>query len=100
MGLAIRRSLHDRVGWYSLKYPIAADQLFVLEAIRGGASVSQESFVAGSFDNVSGISSQDVLGSLTEGFRVQIKTGQSLSLQLVLLVLRIVKHFKRLCVKK
>lgn len=100
VGLAIRRSLHDKVGWYSRKYPIAADQLFILKAIRRGASVSQQSFVAGGFDSVGGTSGQDVLGTLTEGFRVQIQTGQSLWLQLFLLMLRIIKNRKTIGIKK
>ncbi len=93
VGLAIRRSLHVRVGYYTRKLPIAADQLFILQAINQGASVSFYPFEAGSFDSVNGTSAQDVLGTLLEGFRVQIATGQSKLIQTTLLFVRIIKNW-------
>lgn len=37
VGLVIRRSLHEHFGYYSRKFPISADQLFIMQAVRGGA---------------------------------------------------------------
>jgi glycosyltransferase involved in cell wall biosynthesis len=93
VSLAIRRDLHQRVGYYSRKFPIAADQWFILEAIQQGATVSQHAFEAGSFDAVGGTSGQDVLGTLLEGYRVQIATGQSKFVQTLVLLVRIIKNW-------
>lgn len=95
VGLAIRRSLHDRFGYYSRSFPIAADQLFILEAIHGGATVSEQTFVVGKFSR-DGFSGQDILGTLVEGFRVQVRAGHGLLPQLALLVVRIMKNWFRI----
>ena len=94
VSLAIRRDLHEHVGYYSRKLPIAADQLFILEAIRHGASVTVQPFEAGNFDAVGGMSGQDVLGTLVEGYRAQIATGQSKWVQTMLLLARIITNWR------
>lgn len=98
VGLAIKRSLHDTVGLYSRKYPIAADQWFVMSAVARGARVSRHDFVAGRFEHALGTSGQDVLGSLVESFRIQVLLGRSLAVQLVLLLIR-VWRFRRFIVR-
>lgn len=95
VGLAIRRSLHERFGLYSRSFPIAADQFFILKAIRGGAAVSEHFFVAGKFYR-GGSSGQDILGTIVEGFRVQVRVGHGLLLQLLLLVARVFKNWSRI----
>lgn len=96
IGVALRRLLHDRYGYYSRQFPIAADQLFLLKAIDGGASVSVQKFVAGRFECALGTSGQDVLGNLLEGYRVQVAMGNSLVLQSILVILRIMKNWRRI----
>lgn len=96
VGLAVRCSLHDDYGMYSKLFPIAADQLFILRAIAGGAHLSYHSFVAGCFDSENGLSSCDILGTLLEGYRVQILTGQHFVVQTLLLFVRILKHYKQI----
>lgn len=98
VGLAIKRSLHDTVGLYSRKYPIAADQWFVMSAVARGARVSRHDFVAGRFEHALGTSGQDVLGTLVESFRIQVQLGRSLGVQLVLLLIR-VWRFRRFIVR-
>jgi len=98
VGLAIKRSLHDTVGLYSRKYPIAADQWFVMSAVARGARVSRHDFVAGRFEHALGTSGQDVLGTLVESFRIQVQLGRSLAVQLVLLLIR-VWRFRRFIVR-
>jgi len=95
VGLAIRRSLHDRFGYYSRSFPIAADQLFILEALHGGATVSEQPFVAGKYYH-GGFSGQDVLGTLVEGFRVQVRVGHGLLLQFLLFAVRVFKNWPRI----
>jgi glycosyltransferase involved in cell wall biosynthesis len=91
VGLAIRRSLHDCLGLYSRKFPITADQLFVLNAIHAGAKVHECDFVAGRF-GTEGASGGDPFGTLIEYFRTQVVVGHSLWAQLVLVVSRLVRH--------
>lgn len=91
VGSLIRRSLHDRVGLYCSKYPIAADQLFLLEAVRSGARFVSVDSIAGEFCS-KGISGTDILGTLSESLRVQVKTGQNLFIQVALFVLRVIKN--------
>lgn len=92
VSLAIKRDLHNDYGLYSKYFPIAADQLFLLRAINGGASLSYNSFTAGYFDSENGLSSSNVLGALLEGYHVQILTGQTFIFQTILLFARILKH--------
>ena len=47
LATAFRKDLHLSFGTYSGKYPIGADQLFVLTACKGGASRLHAGFVAG-----------------------------------------------------
>jgi len=98
VGLAIKRSLHDTVGLYSRKYPIAADQWFVMSAVAKGASVSRHDFVAGRFEHALGTSGQDVLGTLVESFRIQVQLGRSLTIQTLLLLIRMCR-FRRFIVR-
>lgn len=91
VGVAIKRDLHERFGFYSRMFPIAADQLFILKSIRGGASVSEQDFIAGRFNKL-GTSGQDLIGSFVEGFRVNLSVGLGFWTQLVLVVLRLVKY--------
>ncbi len=96
VGLAIKRSLHEQVGYYSRKLPIAADQFFIQKAMQMGARLSAHEFVAGYFDSHGGASSQDVLGTLLEGYRVQLALGESKWLQTVLLLVRLIKNWRHL----
>lgn len=95
VSLSIKKTLHQRIGWYSKKFPIAADQLFILKAIKTGATVSQESFVAGRF-HLEGLSSTDTLGRFTESCRIQIMMGHNKGVQLILLMLKILKNFRKI----
>jgi len=90
-----RRSLHDSFGYYSRKFPIAADFDFVLRAYKGGAKIAHFPFVAGIFGD-QGVSSVDVAGSICEVFRVQIRSGEPKFFQLLLLIGRLLRHFGRL----
>lgn len=90
VGVAIKRQLHEKFGWYSRMLPIAADQLFILESVQGGASVSEQEFIAGRF-NTGGTSGQDPEGAFIEGFRMKLLAGYEFWTQLGLFLLRIVK---------
>ena len=52
-------------------------------------------FVSGQF-GMHGCSGSDVLGVLTESYRVQLATGENKLVQTVLLLARLVRNFRRL----
>lgn len=94
VGCLIRTGLHATYGYYSRRFPIAADQYFIKTAVRGGARVVSVDFVAGEYG--CGISSTDVAGTLSEIFRVQLQTERSKLVQLLLYLARLLKNYSRL----
>jgi glycosyltransferase involved in cell wall biosynthesis len=94
VGTMFRKALHVKFGFYSNKFPIAADQLFVTQACHGGASRYITNFVSGKF-GTDGVSSADYLGTLMEFFRVQIITGHNKIIQLALLWARLMRNYFR-----
>ena len=95
VGTIFRRNLHDRVGFYSRSFPIAADQLFIKKAIRAGAKVSVADFIAGEFCQ-DGTSGTDIFGSLSEGLRVQLATGEWAPGQLAIFAVRVIKNWRKI----
>ena len=95
VGVLMRRSLHERAGAYSRKFPIGADQLFIKRAVQSGARVVVADFCAGTFGS-GGLSSVDTVGTLTEFFRVQLATERSKALQVLVFLLRLAKNYRRL----
>ncbi|MCY1220622.1 PGL/p-HBAD biosynthesis glycosyltransferase [compost metagenome] len=91
---AFCRKLHERFGFYSSRFPIAADQLFIMTACRGGAVVYRADFVAGSF-NTQGLSSHDTVGALTESFRIQLKFHNRFH-QTCLFVWKLIRRYRSL----
>lgn len=96
LGTLIKKSLHFEYGFYSRKFPIAADQLFIMQCCENGAKTIQLESIVGSF-GTSGVSSEDAIGTCTEKFRVQLLLGKNKWIQFILFALKI---FKRLLVLK
>lgn len=95
VGTLIRRDLHDRLGFYSNRYVNAADMHFVLKvADDPDLQIVAAPFVAGHFSN-DGISSTDILSSLSDFFRLQIANGESVALQSALYGLRLMRALLR-----
>ena len=94
-GTIFKKQLHERFGMYSRKFPIAADSFFVKQVCLSGVKPYHAQFVAGEF-GTGGISSADVAGILSEFFRVQLLTERSKLLQLMIYVMRLLKHWNRL----
>jgi len=90
LGTAFRKDLHLRHGMYSRKFPIAADQLFVMRSCEGGARRKVCDFIAGEHGDA-GVSSLDRAGNATEVFRVQLMLGRSRFVQTILLLLRLLR---------
>ena len=91
---AFRKALHERFGYYSSAYPIAADRLFILECVKAGATIAAIDEVIGCF-STDGTSHRDVLGTLTESYRIQLKFENKLAATLVFLA-GLARNFHRL----
>jgi len=90
LGTAFRKGLHYKYGFYSRKLPIAADQLFVMQACEAGASRYKADFVVGEVGS-DVVSSLDRVGNATEVYRAQLTLGRSKIVQLLLLMLRLLR---------
>lgn len=95
VGTLIKKSLHERFGFYSKDFPIAADQFFIRKACDAGAEIVYSDFIAGIF-GTSGVSNSDCSGMLTESFRVQLRCGENKLVQIALLLIRLIKNIKNL----
>jgi glycosyltransferase involved in cell wall biosynthesis len=73
LGLLIRKDLHNKFGYYSQRFPIAADQYFIKKSCMGDITIYEKYFLAGKF-GVNGLSSQDNFGTCLEWFHVQLLT--------------------------
>lgn len=93
VGLLIRTAAHQKYGYYSHRFPIVADQLFVKSALNKGASINRESFLAG-FYNDNGFSGQSILQFHFEFAVMQILTEKHKFIQFLIFLLRIFKNWK------
>ena len=90
VGTLIRRSLHDRFGYYSRRFPVAADMYFIKTACMGpGVRVHQADFVAGEHGKA-GVSSVDKAATFCDCFRVQLETERGKLLQILLFILKLI----------
>jgi glycosyltransferase involved in cell wall biosynthesis len=94
VGTVLRTSLHDDHGFYSRKYPIAADQLFIGKLANAGIRVKVIDSVLGEF-GTGGVSCHDYLGTATEFCRVQIELGYNVPNQIGLCMLRLLTYLFR-----
>lgn len=85
---AFRKSLHSKYGYYSKKYPIAADYEFMMKLILNNEPIKQVDFIAGSFA-LGGLSSQDRLGTASEVMRVMVSFGYSTIIQIAIFIFRL-----------
>jgi glycosyltransferase involved in cell wall biosynthesis len=93
VGTLFKKSLHEQFGYYSRRFPIAADQYFLKRACMApGVRVEAANFVAGHY-SVQGVSGSDIPGTMSEFFRVQLETERHPGLQVVLYGLRLLRHF-------
>lgn len=84
-----KKSLHEKYGYYSKKYPIAADYEFMMKLIVNNEPIKKCDFIAGSY-GTNGISSIDKLGSATEVMRIMIANRFSTFIQLCIFLARII----------
>lgn len=94
VGSIYRKSLHEKYGYYSRIFPIAADQLFILKICKNKVKIKSINTIVGEHLLV-GVSSTDMLGTVTEHYRVQLLAGENKLLQTLIFFIRIIKHYKR-----
>lgn len=95
VGVLIEKKMHERYGFYPKKYPIGADQYFLERAYLAGERFHHAEFVAGTFGGA-GVSSLDVLGSLTESFRIHVDLTGNVLLNFLVFSLRLLKNARRI----
>lgn len=83
-----KKSLHEKYGYYSRKYPIAADYDFMMKLVVNNEKVKACNFVAGKF-GIDGISTVDRIGSASEVMRIMILNGYSAPVQVFIFILRL-----------
>lgn len=95
VGALIRRTLHDEIGLYSRRFPIAADTYFLLQVADREKRVSCADRVVGTF-STQGVSGTDLLGSLCESYRANVEVRGGVLRHALLLILRIAKNHRRI----
>jgi glycosyltransferase involved in cell wall biosynthesis len=96
IGMIFRKNLHDRFGYYSLKYPVLADGLFIKRAcLADEVKVVAASFVAGDF-GMEGASNHNLARVLCESWQIQIETGEDALIQFLLFQFRLFRYLPRI----
>lgn len=96
VGVLIRRELHERFGYYSRRFPIAADQFFIKRVCMSpDVRFVATDFVAGHYA-IEGVSGSDIPGTMTEFFRVQLETEPYPAFQVLMFGLRLIRHWGRI----
>ena len=90
LGVLIRKNLHDQYGYYSKKFPIAADQLFIKNCCQNGCTLKHLDILVGKFGDY-GVSSLDIIGASTEIFRIQLITEKQKFLVYLVFLYRLIK---------
>ena len=84
-----KKSLHEKYGYYSQKYPIAADYDFMMKLVVNNEKVKVCSFISGNF-GLDGVSSVDRIGSASEVMRIMVSNGFSTLIQVLIFILRLI----------
>ena len=98
VGALIKKNLHLKYGFYSNKFPIVADQLFIKKCCQLGATVKKIDILVGEF-GLNGVSTEDTIGTCVEFFRVQLLTENYKWIQYILFVIKLFKIIHKLKLK-
>ena len=89
MATLFKKNLHEKYGYYSKKYPIAADYDFMMKLIINNENIKLCNRIAGKY-GTNGISAIDHIGSASEVMRVMISNGYSISIQVAIFIARLI----------
>ena len=91
VGTVIKSELHNKIGYYSKFYPIMADSFFLTQALyMNDLKFKYFDKIIGEFDN-GGVTSTNMSSSAIEYFSIQCKLNKSLSVQFLLLFVRLAR---------
>lgn len=92
VGSLIRKSLHEKFGFYSRRYSIGADLLFLKKVCSSPEiKLIQVDFVAGTF-GFAGTSREDRAGAICDYFRGQLETEKHKYFQIILFIAKVLKN--------
>lgn len=95
VGTLIRTRLHERLGFYSFRYPILADWHFLKRAFADHeVRVAEVGFITGHF-SPTGISNCNFVRTLSELWLVQRETGENPLVQYLLFQARLLCHLRK-----
>lgn len=83
-----KRNLHEKYGYYSKKYPIAADYDFTMKLVVNDENIKFCDSPVGRF-GTDGVSAVDHIGSASEVMRVMIANGYFAPIQVAIFILRL-----------
>ena len=90
VGTLIRRSLHDRFGYYSRRFPVAADMYFVkTTCMSPNVRIHRAEFIAGEHGKT-GVSSVDKAATFCDCFRVQLETERWKLPQIIIFLAKLI----------
>lgn len=96
VGSLIRKDLHEKFGFYSKRYSIGADLLFLKRVCsHPGSKIIQADFVAGTFGST-GTSRKDRAGAICDYFRGQFETENHKYLQIILFLVKVLKNARNM----
>ena len=96
VGTLIRRTLHDQFGYYSRRFPVAADMYFIKTACMSpDVRIHRADFVAGEL-GTTGISSVDKAATFCDCFRIQLETERWKLLQIIIFIAKIIWRIRDL----
>jgi glycosyltransferase involved in cell wall biosynthesis len=90
VSLLIRRSVHEKIGLYSKRYSICADQHLIGRAIYEGVPFVRSDVCVGLY-GTDGFSAQNRLAGLCESFLVKYEICSIKSVQIILFIIRLIK---------
>jgi glycosyltransferase involved in cell wall biosynthesis len=92
VGSLIRKNLHEKFGFYSRRYSIGADLLFLKKVCSSPETkLIQVDFVAGAF-GFTGTSREDRAGAICDYFRGQLETEKHKYFQIILFIAKVLKN--------
>jgi hypothetical protein len=92
VGTLIKRSLHDRIGFYDTRFRVLADSLFLRTAFLKGASFHHHSQPALGVFGLDGVSSRDHGRRVVETYSYLVASGSATWLQASLLYARTLRY--------
>ncbi len=93
VGMLFRKTLHERYGMYSSRFPLLADGYFLKRLLKSDAVIVDVNFVAGTFAN-DGISSVSKLQTLVETWQIQMLTERHRFIQTLMFIGKLVFRYR------